>query len=227
LSRAAARNQWTISAEIVHRLSESFALSDTPTQAVMTVVAHAVDEISRTGGDKKTWLTDPTLFQEARRVMEAAFELLAPQGEAVTAASRIGRGIPNGRIAFQVWWDEVRRYDPKNPIDVTKPRRAEHQRRLTWLREALGSLPDRVKLWGQTGKEARRHFQALPSSRELKEFGDLAKTRITKGLTRERHKRFLELFDRVPAEWKQDFDPAKLSDPGPFKELTIPKEFGS
>jgi hypothetical protein len=227
LSRAAARNQWTISAEIVHRLSESFALSDTPTQAVMTIVGHAIDEISKSRGGKKTWLTDPTLHKEARRAAEAAFELLAPQGEAFTTASRIELGIPNGRIAFEVWWDEVRRYNPKNPIDVTKPRRAEHQRRLTWLREALGLLPDRVVLWGQTGKEARRHFQALPSSRELKEFGDLARIRIRKGLTREQHKRFLDLFDKAPAEWKQDFAPAKLSDPGPFKELTIPKELGS
>jgi hypothetical protein len=224
LNRAAARNQWTISAEIVRRLSESFALSDTPTQAVMTIVGYTIDEISKLGRDKKNWLTDPTLHREARAAMEAAFDLLAPPGEPVP---RTELGIPNGRTAFQVWWDEVRRHNPKNPIDATKPRRAEHQRRLTWLREALGLLPDRVVLWGQTGKEARRHFQALPSSRELKEFGDLARTRIRKGLTREQHKRFLDLFDKVPAEWKQEFDPAKLTNPGPFKELTIPEEFGS
>src|SRR5262249_6612073 len=142
LSRAAARNQWTISAEIVHRLSESFALSPTPTQAVMTIVGHAVDEISKTGGDK-TWLTDPTLFQEARRAAIAPSDLSRPPGEAATAASRMERGIPPGHATFLVWWDEVRRYNPKTPIDATKPRRAEHQRRLTWLREALGSLPDR------------------------------------------------------------------------------------
>src|SRR5262249_18011145 len=161
LSRAAGRNQWTISAEIVHRLSESFALPATPTQAVMTMVSYSVDEISKSGGGggKKTWLTDPTLHKEARAAVDAAFELLTPPGEPIPIDTRRELGIPNGRAAFQVWWDEVRRHNPKTPVEMTKPRRAEHQRRLDWLREALGSLPDRVELWGRTGKEARRHFQ--------------------------------------------------------------------
>jgi hypothetical protein len=218
LSRAAKRNRWTVSAEVVHRLLESFALPATPTQAIMTIVGYTIDDISRLGGaNKKTWLTDPALYKEGRAAMEAAFDLLAPQGEAVTA-SRIELGIPPGRVAFQVWWDEVRRYNPKNPIDVTRPRRAEHQRRLTWLREALGSLPDRVVLWGQTGKEARRYFQALSLS-ELREFADLARTRIENKLTREQHKRLQELFNKAPAELKQKLDLGDLSNPGPLGKI--------
>ena len=215
LNRAAARNQWTISAEIVRRLSESFALSDTPTQAVMTIVGYTIDEISKLGGDKKTWLTDPALHREARAAMEAAFDLLAPPGEPVPRAEL---GIPNARTAFQVWWDEVRRHNPKNPIDATKPRRAEHQRRLTWLREALGLLPDRVVLWGQTGKEARRHFQKMSP---VKEIANLLVERDKKGLTPERLKHLQDLFNQAPAEVKQMFDPKDLSLPGPFKEMGL------
>ena len=220
LSRAAARNQWTISAEIVHRLSESFALSATSTQAVMTIVGHAIDEISKMGGDK-TWLTDPTLFQEARRAAEAAFDLLAPQGEAVTAASRRELGIPPGRATFLVWWDEVRRYNPKTPIDATKPQRAEHQRRLTWLREALGSLPDRVVLWGQTGREARRHFRTMSP---VKEIADLLIERDKKGLTPQRLKRLQDLYDQAHADVKQLFAPRDLSLPGPFHKMGLDKQ---
>jgi hypothetical protein len=206
LSRAAARNQWTISAEIVHRLSESFVLPATPTQAVMTIVGYAIDGMA--AADKKTWLTDPALHREARAAMEAAFKLLAPQGE-------IGTTLHNGRVAFEMWWDEVRRYNPKTPIDVTRPRRAEHQRRLSWLREALGTLPDRVVLWGKTGKEARRYAQAL-SLTELKEFVDLAKTRIEKGLTQEQLKRLQDLFNKAPPELRQ-----KLKAPQPGQSLSI------
>jgi len=229
LNRAAQRSGWTTSAEIVHRLSESFVLPATPTQAVMTIVGYTIDQISKMGGDEKTWLTDLTLHKEARAAMEAAFDLLAPQGEAVAAAARRELGIPNGRVAFQVWWDEVRRYNPKNPIDVTKPRRAEHQRRLAWLRESLGSLPDRVVLWGRTGREARRYSQALSLS-ELREFADLARTRIEKKLTQEQHKRLQELFNKAPPELRQKLkappEPGQrlniwddLSNPGPFGKI--------
>jgi hypothetical protein len=220
LSRAAGRTQWTISAEVVHRLSESFALPATPTQAIMTIVGYAIDGMS--AADKKTWLTDPTLHREARAAMEAAFKLLAPQGEAVPT-------LHNGRVAFQMWWDEVRRYNPKTPIDVTRPRRAEHQRRLTWLHEALGTLPDRVVLWGKTGKEARRYSQAL-SLTEFKEFVDLARTRVEKGLTQEQLKRLQDLFNKAPPELRQKLKAAPepgqrlniwddLSNPGPFGKI--------
>jgi hypothetical protein len=218
LNRAAKRNGWTVSAEIVHRLSESFALSDTPTQAVMRIVGHAIDEISKMGGDKKTWLTDPTLFQEACRAAEAAFDLLAPQGEAVTAAARRELGIPSGRATFLVWWDEVRRHNPKTPIDATKPRRAEQQRRLNWLREALGPLPDRVVLWEQTGREARRHFRKMSP---VKEIADLLVERDKKGLAPQRLKHLQDLFSRVPAGVKEMFDPKDLSLPGPFKAMGL------
>jgi hypothetical protein len=101
---------------------------------------------------------------------------------------------------------------------VTKPRRAEYQRRLAWLREALGSLPDRVKLWGRTGREARRYFQALSLS-ELREFADLARTRIEKELTREQHNRLQDLFNKAPPELKQKLNLGDLSNPGPFGKI--------
>jgi hypothetical protein len=219
LSRAAQRSGWTISAEVVERLQQSFTLpAAAPTQAIMTMVGYAIDDISKTGGDKKTWLTDPTLFQEARRAAEAAFDLLAPPGETVTATARRERGIPPGRATFLGWWDNVRRYNLKTSIDVTKPRRAEHQRRLVWLREALGSLPDRVVLWGHTGRQVRRHFQKMSP---VKEIADLLVERDKKGLTPQRLKHLQDLFNQAPAEVKQMFDPKDLSLPGPFNEMGL------
>ena len=221
LDHAAQRTGWTISAEIVHRLSESFALPATPTHAVMALVGYAIDEISKSGRGKKTWLTDPTLFQEARRAAEAAFDLLAPPGEAVTAASRRDLGIPPGQATFLGWWDEVRRYDSKTPIDATKPQRAAHQRRLRWLREALGSLPDRIKLWEQTGREARRHFKTMAP---LKEITDLLVERDKKGLSSQKLKNLQDLFSRAPEEVKQMLNPKDLSLPGPFHKMGLDKQ---
>jgi hypothetical protein len=231
LSRAARRNGWTISAEVVHRLSESFAFPATPTQAIMTIVGYAIDSMAISAADKKTWLTDPVLHREARAAMEAAFNLLAPQSETVSAPEA---GLHNGRVALEMWWDEVRRYNPKTPIDVTRPRRAEHQRRLTWLREALGSLPDRVVLWGKTGREVRRYSQAL-SLTEFKEFVDLARTRIEKKLTQEQLKRLQDLFNKAPPELRQKLkappEPGHrlniwddLSNPGPFGKIIPTKD---
>jgi len=220
LDHAAQRTGWTISAEIVHRLSESFALPATPTHAVMALVGYAIDEISKSGRGKN-WLTDPTLFQEARRAAEAAFDLLAPPGEAVTAASRRDLDIPPGQAAFLVWWDEVRRYDPKTPIDATKPQRAAHQRRLRWLREALGSLPDRIKLWEQTGREAGRHFKTMAP---LKEITDLLVERDKKGLSSQKLKNLQDLFSRAPEEVKQMLNPKDLSLPGPFHKMGLDKQ---
>jgi hypothetical protein len=161
-------------------------------------------------------LSDPTIHKEARAAMEAAFDLLTPQDEAV---DRTELGIPDGRIQFQGAWDEVRRYNPKSPIDGTKPRRAAHQRRLTWLREALGTLPDRVVLAGLTGKEARRQSQMMASLRPIT---DLLALRDRKGLTPQQLQRLQELFNQAPAEVKQMLAPKDLLLPGPFEQM--PKE---
>jgi hypothetical protein len=216
LNRAAGRNGWTVSAEVVHRLSESFALPATSTQAVMMIVGDTIDAMGRASG--QSWLTDPTLHKEARAAMEAAFDLLAPSGEAV---ARDKLNIPDGRLQFQNTWDEIRRYNPKTPIDGTKPRRAAHQRRLTWLREALGTLPDRVVLWGRTGREARRYSQEMAPTKEI---ANLLVERDEKGLDPQRLKRLQELFDQAPAEVKQRLDPKDLSLPGPFKAMHLPTE---
>src|SRR5262249_32824954 len=88
LDQAAQRTGWTISAEIVHRLSESFALPATPTHAVMALVGYAIDELSKSGRGKKTWLTDPNLFQEGRAAADGTLELLCPTGEGITSRSR-------------------------------------------------------------------------------------------------------------------------------------------
>jgi hypothetical protein len=95
------------------------------------------------------------------------------------------------------------------------------------LRTGLGSLPDKVELWGLTGKQAqRRRRQSTLSVAEFKQFRRLARIRIETGLSEQQHKRFRELFDRAPSDLKQQFklgdpfkegsDPHDLSHPGPF-----------
>jgi hypothetical protein len=90
------------------------------------------------------------------------------------------------------------------------------------LRTGLGSLPDNVELWGLTGKQARRRRRQLTLSvAELKQFRRLARIRIETGLSEQQHKRFRELFDRAPAEFKGSA-PDDLSHPGPFGKIIEP-----
>jgi hypothetical protein len=96
------------------------------------------------------------------------------------------------------------------------------------LRTGLGSLPDKVELWGLTGKQAqRRRRQSTLSVAEFKQFRRLARIRIETGLSEQQHKRFRELFDRAPPELKQQLklgpgDPHDLSHPGPFGKIVEP-----
>src|SRR5262245_40082002 len=88
LRRAAARNKWTISAEVVDRLAQSFALPTTPTGAVLAMVGYAIDGLGDANApfyknpSKATWLTDPYLHREARIAVMTAFKLLEPKGYA-------------------------------------------------------------------------------------------------------------------------------------------------
>jgi len=235
LARAAERNKWTVSAEVVDRLAQSFALPATPAQAIMAMVAYAIDGMAQQGNpvfrdpNKATWLNDPHLHGEARIAAMTAFKLLQPKGyppaqpeghlqaeEDPNAPAR-----PSGRWALEMWWDEMRRYDPKVPIDASRPRRAQHQRRLAMLREGLGKLPDKVVLWGKTGRAARRQLQQhrrelLPRD-EQHEFAVLARERVQHGLLPRDHQRFCELAARTP----QRLALGDLSNPGPFPDLRL------
>jgi hypothetical protein len=223
LARAATRNGWTISAEVIHRLGESFALSETPAQALMTMIAYSVDGLHGPG----TWMDDPYLHQQAHDAVQAAFKLVQPEGYPPVTQPDLLEGRPNGRIALEMLWDEVRRYDPKRPIDATRPRAAQHQRRLAKLRTGLGPLPDRIVLWGVTGKEARRRQAALAVD-ELREFAQLANRRVTDGLSPDEHARFVALYSRHPRRKMFQLgtrsDPNNLSNPGPFPDLEFADE---
>jgi hypothetical protein len=234
LARAAERNKWTVSAEVVDRLAQSFALPTTSTQAIMALVAYAIDGMAQQNNpvfrnpSGATWLNDPYLHREARIAALTAFQLLEPKG--YPPAEPEGHrqpekgdvlARPSGRWMLEYWWSEVRHYDCKSPIDASRPRRAQHQRRLAMLREGLGKLPDKVVLWGKTVREARRQLQQhrrelLPLD-EQHEFTVLARERVQHGLSPKDHQRFCELAARTP----QRLALGDLSNPGPFPDLRL------
>jgi hypothetical protein len=235
LMRAAKRSQWTLSAEVVDRLAQSFALPTTPTQAIMTLLGYTIDGLGQANApfyqnlSKATWLTDPYLHREARIAVITAFKLLEPKGYPPAQAEGHQQTEedpdvpprPSGRWQFEYWWDEVRRYDLRSPIDASQARRAQHQRRLAMLREGLGTLPDKVVLWGKTGREVRRQLQQhrrelLPLD-EQHEFTVLARERVQHGLSPKDHHRFCELAARTP----QRLALGDLSNPGPFPHLRL------
>ena len=147
LTLAADGNRWTLSAEVVHRLEQSFATPATPTQAFFAIVAHAIDGLrllpplppSKNDQQreqewrklaKSTWLTDPYLYREAKHAVERALELVAPAKDLPVGAEHPALVVPSGRHGLETWLDEVQSCDPKAKVDDSRPRRAQRQRRL-------------------------------------------------------------------------------------------------
>jgi hypothetical protein len=221
--RAASRHHWTVSAEIAQRLEDSLALPETPTTALMAVVAYAIDAMSR---GKKTWLTDPYLHQQAHEAVVAAFQLVQPKGYPPKPETKpsVDDDRPRGRIGLQILWNEIRTHVPGTlpPLrkDGTRAKksvaRLQYERRLLAFREGLGKLMDRVVLWGKSGREARRTSQAL-SIEDLQKFVKLSRKRITDGLTEEEHTSFVALYDRYPK--KEALSLGDLASPGPFGKI--------
>jgi hypothetical protein len=216
LERAAERNGWTVSAELVDRLQQSFALPATPTQAIMAMVAYAIDGLAP---GKTTWLTDPYLHQEARMAAWRALQLLQPKNYPPPPEATSIQ--PSGRVALECWWNDVRHFDPSSPINSSQPQRAQqHQRRLAKLRNELGTLPETVELWGMTGREARRRHQEILPLAEQQAFTKLARKRVRYGLSPEEHQRFRELERRTP----QPLQLGDLSNPGPFPDWRLEED---
>jgi hypothetical protein len=216
LAQAAERRGWTVSAEIAHRLEDSLTTPATPTQALMATIGYVLDGLRSQGN--ATWLTDPHLHQEAHAAVAAAFRLVQPKGYPPKPDKEIPDvARPSGRIGFELYWDEIRTFGPKSEIAPKKPlRRLVHERRLAALREGLSTLPDRVVLWGKTGREARRFVSAL-SVAELSEFARLSRKRIVHGLTEEEHTRFVELYDKYPKP--ETLSLGDLAHPGPLGKV--------
>jgi hypothetical protein len=239
LTRAAAGNNWTISAESVDRLEESFAVPATQTQAYFSALAYAIDSLTLPKGPqgerdhprtRAAWLNNPYLFREARRATERAFELVqklvVPTGELPTGEdpALIGGPIatPNGQIAFDMWWNEIRRHNPNIPVDNSNPRHAKHQRLLSKLREGARSLADAIALEGATGRQVQRKKGPSFSVHDFNRLRRLALLRIKPGLSKERHKLFQALLAKAPAELREQWKLGDLSNPGPFPEITPP-----
>jgi len=235
IAREAAGHGWTISAEAAQRLEDSLVVTNTPTAALMQVVAYAIDAMSRDG---KTWLNDRYLRQEAHNVVATAFKLVRPQGQPPETSPRPDTedARPRGRIGFELLWNEIRTFVPgrlpalrttgsKAGTRPTKSiERLQYERQLVLFRQGLGKLLDRVVLWGLTGRQARELAQAL-SVEELHEFADLSRKRITDRLSDKEHARFVVLYDRYPQ--KAALSLGDLSNPGPFGKILPTKESSS
>ena len=227
IAREATGHNWTISAEAAQRLEDSLLVANTPTTALMQVVAFAIDAMSHDG---KTWLNDRYLRQEAHNVVATAFKLVRPQGQPPEPGPKPDTedARPRGRIGFELLWSEIRTFVPgplpalrtTGPKAGTRPtksiERLQYERQLVLFRQGLGKLLDRVVLWGLTGRQAREISQAL-SVEELHEFADLSRKRITKGLSEKEHVRFVALHDRYPR--KETLDLKHLSSRGPFGRI--------
>jgi len=227
ITHAADRHRWTVSAEAAQRLEDALLLSDTPTAALMQVVAYAIDAMSRGG---KTWLNDRYLHREARNVITTALRLMWPQEQPSepNTPPDLNEVRPRGRIGFELLWNEIRTFVPgrlppprtTGPKAGTRPtksiKRLQYERRLMVFRSSLGKLLDRAVLWDLTGRQAREISQAL-SIDELHEFADLSRKRITKGLSEKEHERFVVLHNRYPR--KETLDLKDLSNPGPFGRI--------
>jgi hypothetical protein len=228
---------------------QSFAVPATPTQAYFSAVAYAIDGLTLTNAilkdkehprTKVHWRNNPYLFREARRVVEHSMELVqklvVPNGELpVGEDPALINGpfaTPNGRFAFGVWWDEIRRHNPKAPIDNRRPSRAKHQRLLSMLRKGANPLADEIKLGGLTGKQAQRQQKQTLSSIDFNRLRRLERERIRIGLSEQQLKQFQELFAKAPPEVQEKFkqlDPpgflpelADLTNPGPFGMILDP-----
>ena len=185
LERAAQRNGWTASAEAEQRLAQSFAIPETSTQALMQVLATAIDSLERrrltgqrhpeTGAllwerdPTATWLTDAYLHAQALAAVQALFKLLQPKGGAPPTEDEL-YGAGQGRVALEALWNEIRTYRPKKT-----PPSSRYERRIAALHDGLGPLPDRVLLWGMTGREALKRRDSFPLTEpEMSEFRALS-----------------------------------------------------
>jgi hypothetical protein len=227
ITQAADRRGWTVSAEAAQRLEDSLLLPNTPTAALMQVVACTIDAMSRDG---KTWLNDRYLHQEAQSAIATALRLVRPKEHAPEPRTKLDLDDPrpSGRIGFELLWSEIRTFVPGRlpPPRTTGPKagtrakrsieRLRYERQLVIFREGLGKLLDRAVLWGLTGRQARELSKAL-SVEELHEFADLSRKRITEGLSDKEHERFIALHGRYPG--KETLNLGDLSSRGPFGRI--------
>ena len=160
LSRAAERNGRTLSAETEVQLRR--ALSDMTagsTYAIMTTIGRSIESLVKFRPGQKVatkptgdgWLKDAYLFEQARQIVLAAFELFRP-GPAPTPSEQDEQG---GRRQGQFTLEATLR--EMQLVDTTKPfaKQTEHERWLNLLRIELGSLVERPDIWGVSTEEAR------------------------------------------------------------------------
>jgi hypothetical protein len=168
LQAAARRSGRTVSAECEHQLRR--ALSDMgtgPTHALMALIGRAIDGVVGLKSPTVKWWNDPRQFDEAVRLAMAAFELLRPP-RADAAASDSVEPLSERSIQFAAE-ASVREVQTVDAAAVPFEQQTPDQRWLALLRQDLGSVVDRVNIWGASAQEARRLRKATqPFIEELR-----------------------------------------------------------
>jgi hypothetical protein len=163
LKKAADASGQTLSAEAEHQLRR--ALSDMGTgrtHAIMAMLARTIDGLMASSNlpgkpaaksARAKWWDDPYLFDQAAKLVVAAFEMLRPQGEVVAPTPESGEllGDRSARFAVEATLRDIQAADPSIPFGKQTP----YQRWLNMLKADLGPLADRPRIWGFSADEVR------------------------------------------------------------------------
>jgi hypothetical protein len=160
LIEAAAQSGRSLSQEIEFQLRRALAsmggAAASPTYAILQVIGRTLDSLVNYKQPGARWIDDPYLYGQAVKVMSAMFELLRPPGEVPQDTVELGTSRQGElRIAEMLRALQI--------IDTSKPfaEQTERERALTMLRNDLGELADRPRLYGRTAEQTRRVNELL------------------------------------------------------------------
>jgi hypothetical protein len=193
LQAAASRSGRTVSAECEHQLRRALSEIGTgPTHALMALIGRAIDGVVGLKSPTVKWWNDPRQFDEAVRLATAAFELLRPPPRAGAEPPDSGEPLSERSIQFAAE-ASVREVQTVDAAAVPFEQQTPDQRWLALLRQDLGSVLDRVLVWGASAQEARRLRKATqPFIDELQALSKKS-AKTPKAMTQAEAQRLLEL----------------------------------
>jgi hypothetical protein len=158
LIQAAEASGRSLSQEAEHQLRRGVLDQGTgPTFALMTTIGKAIDSLVNLKSPKARWTEDAYLFDQARKAILGALEVLRPDGvppETTEEALPLG-GKMQGRLAMLELLRELQTVDTTIPFE----KQTSHQRALTMLRADLDNLLERALIHGKTAQQARREHE--------------------------------------------------------------------
>jgi len=179
LDKAAEAHGRKRSAEVEFQLQRSLSVMGSGrTFALMMFIAGTIESLVRMRSkDTDAWWSDPVLFDQVMKAVNASFEVLRPKGELALTEQVETENARRAEFAVAATVREIQTVDASIPFAKRTP----HQRWLTLLAEELGPLAEDRIIFGRTAKEARKEHEVfrkvvLPELMELtrKEAGGVA-----------------------------------------------------